>query len=246
MIICALFPRGFSVAAAEIFIAAPGVGTGTTNSIPPFAFEETGASSVRYQQVYSASEFRNELPEGGTISGLSFITDQRLGRAFHTGWPSVQINLSVTPRGPDSLSPVFAENIGGNLLTVRQGGMALSATGPLSATSRIEFQTPYFYNPSTGNLLLDIRIFEPPDLPPDPRNRASPMWAADNPFGPDTVSRVFAYDVNAISGTADSVGLVTHFAVTPVPEPSTAALAVVSVCVFALWRRRKKVLTEKQ
>jgi hypothetical protein len=34
----------------------------------------------------------------------------------------------------------------------------------------------------------------------------------------DAVSRVYAYDVNATTGIADTLGLTTYFVVTPVPE----------------------------
>jgi PEP-CTERM motif-containing protein len=232
--------------AAEIFIDAPGLGgPGNTSALQPFAFEQAGATSIRYQQVYSASEFRNELPQGGFISALIFASDYETGRNFITGWPSVQIDLSVAQRGADELSSVFADNVGADALTVYPNG-PLSLTGTAQGTtSRISFQNPYFYDPAQGNLLLEIRIFSPSGFPNDPFRRAGPLEAYDNILGSDTVSRVFAYDANATSGIADSIGLLTIFVATPVPEPSTTALTVLAISVFGSWLIRRRLASKK-
>ena len=51
----------------------------------------------------------------------------------------------------------------------------------------------------------------------------------------DSVSRVYAHDVNATTGTADTMGITTGFSITPVPEPSVYAL--VALALGAWWWR---------
>src|SRR5258705_9014825 len=70
--------------------------------------------SMRYQQVYDASQF-SSLPEsGGFIQHLILRIDgsYMVGQSASAIISNLQVNLSTTSRGPDSLSPVFAENVG--------------------------------------------------------------------------------------------------------------------------------------
>ena len=56
----------------------------------------------------------------------------------------------------------------------------------------------------------------------------------------DTISRVWAGDVNALSGTADTVGLTMLITFVPVPEPSTWALLLSGAAFVGAWRWRCK------
>src|SRR5687768_4301567 len=106
---------------ADVRIVAPNnFDTAEGNSTHwPFTFEEFGIGSRRYQQVYDASQFSAIGPQGGYIKELWFREGGRLGAGDTFEFlPSVQINLGVTPRVPDSLSPVFSENIGTAYSTV--------------------------------------------------------------------------------------------------------------------------------
>jgi len=230
------------VEGADITIAAPGTGrSGNVSALEPFALEDLMVPSMRYQQVYHASEFTREIPQGGFINALWFVVDQN-GRGGGAGYPAVQIDMAVTLREPDQLSTVFSENIGSSDATVYpQGSLEIGFPAPGSLiTQPIVLQNPYFYHPDTGNLLLDIRIFSQTLPPHSPNDTAGPMDAEDNLFGPDSVSRVFAYDVNATSGMTDSIGLVTVFRVTPIPEPSTWAMACVAAALAVYTVRRRK------
>lgn len=219
-----------SVRGADVIVATPGIGTGNTHALEPFALRELFIPSIRYQQVYAASEFLRDIPEGGIITELIFRSDEEVGRAFITAYPSIQINMSITSRSPDSLSFVFNENVGSQNTTVFPlGALTLGSGGAGTPNTSISLQTPYSYSPAKGNLLLDFMIFSP-ELPPiAPSTIAGRMDAENNGFGPDTVSRVFAYDVNATSGTADTIGLITFFRVTPIPEPPSSAIVVLGV-----------------
>ena len=60
---------------------------------------------------------------------------------------------------------MFADNIGTNVTTVFSGSLPLSsqyagpAGGPKAFDMVVNFTTPFVYNPSSGNLLLDIQDF---------------------------------------------------------------------------------------
>lgn len=225
---------------AEI-IGVPFAGSSGSYAREPFALVELGVPSCRYQQVYSASAFQGALPEGGLITGIYVSSDDQFGHGFGA-FLDIQIDMAVTPRGPDQLSTVFTENIGANLTTVfPRGELEVIAQGDgRGSPVYIGFASPFFYNPVVGNLLLDVRNIAIVPDPNIPMFRVGPLDAWNNAFGEvDTVSRVFAYDVNAVSGTADSLGLTTFFVVAPVPEPSTWAFFVLGISMMAAWRCRR-------
>src|SRR5207247_4807945 len=132
------------------------------------------------------------------------------------------VSLSTTLRGPDNLSPVFADNVGPDRVTVFTGSLGFGAAyqpgaSPQPLAENITLTTPFYYSPSQGNLLVDIRgvsghVFFTGDLD------------AESTTG-DAVSRVLAFSNLATTGTADTLGLVTGFNITVVPEPTAWLLA---------------------
>ena len=101
-----------------------------------FPFYCTAVSSMRYQQVYAASQ----VPSG-TISQVNFRPDEIFGAAFGpVTLSSVTMTLSTTTTAPGALDPVFANNVGADVITVRSGDLTLSSadTGgpPRNSTSR--------------------------------------------------------------------------------------------------------------
>jgi hypothetical protein len=176
-----------------------------------------GATTMRYQQVIAASEFFGVIPEGGTITYIEFRTDERFGTGFLTTFPSLQFDLSTTLRGPDQLSSLFANNVGSDNVTVQAGALTLFA-GPGADRTGFFVQTPFFYNPNAGNLLLDIRNFG---------GGNSTLFDAVGRFQ-DPVSRVYAFGVErAVAEHLDTLGLVVGFAAIPIPEPDSVVLLLV-------------------
>lgn len=227
-----------------IFYQVPAIGGGNSYALEPFGMEELAVPSMRYQQVYTASAFAGLPPQGGVITEIVFAADPVFSDWWSTTLPAVEVQMSVTQRGPDSLSPVFAENIGASSVTVYQRGLLQLSGIPGTPITRIVFQTPYLYRPADGNLLLDIRNYQQALSPIPPNQIAGPI-DAENMFG-DSVSRMFAYDVNAPSGTADSLGLVTNFRITPIPEPSTMALLFLAIGMVTAWSWRKQTNTRNR
>ncbi len=173
-------------------------------------------TSMRYQQVYAASE----IGLTGTITELRFRQDVGAGGGFGPNTiPHAIITLSSTTATPDSLSPTFALNVGPDVTTVYNGDLVLSSTSS-SASPRpfdlaIPVRAPFVFDAAAGNnLLLDVTL---------------PTCATTSPLDvqtafADSVSRIFALGACSATGTQDTEGLITQFTIQPSP-PSTGPRA---------------------
>jgi hypothetical protein len=216
---------------------------GNSNNEWPFR------DSQRYQQVYAASQFGS----GGLITQIAFRPDVTFGNAFSMTIANIQIDLSTTSATPDGLSDTFASNVGADDIVVYAGAFAVStsftgpASGPKAFDIIINLTTPFFYNPSLGNLLLDVRNFSgasllacPPVFP-----SCTSVLDAQATFG-DSISRAFSVPGGGVGSPTlfnkDTWGLVTQFTV--VPEPGSfgmLALSILSLVVFnCVVRMRQK------
>jgi hypothetical protein len=162
---------------------------------------------IRYQQVITATEFNGGA---GWIGQIRLRPDGASGAAFSETLSDIQINLSTSSKSPSTLNKTFAKNVGSDDTIVYQGALPLSsafsgaAGGPMAFDIIIPLQTPFFYDSSQGNLLLDVRNFS--------GGRTTQMDAQD---APDSTARVWSLDPNATTGnSADpfpSAGLVLQF-----------------------------------
>src|SRR5215813_9838898 len=133
---------------------------GNDNNFGPFF-----NNSVRYQQVYSASQFPSSTGPL-KITQIAFrpdgsVTDPSLIIRFD----SVRIDLSTTSRTPSTLSTLFASNVGADDMTVFNSFVFVNApvTGPPGGPkdfSVVFTISPFIYDPSKGDLLLDVTAFE--------------------------------------------------------------------------------------
>ena len=218
-----------AVAQASVVVpnSLSGVEGGGNNNFP---FDST--TSQRYQQVYAASQFGS----GGLITQIAFRPDGPLGHAFSLTIGSIQIDLSTTLASPDGLSSTFANNVGLNDTMVFSGPLALSsfftgpAGGPKAFDVIINLTTPFFYNPISGSLLLDVRNFS-----------GTPSGLAggfDSQFtSADSISSAYSDPLtNSVASTTASVtdteGLVTEFGI--VPEPGTIGLLAIGLLLVLL------------
>ncbi|HXJ57028.1 MAG TPA: PEP-CTERM sorting domain-containing protein [Verrucomicrobiae bacterium] len=208
------------------FPASPSSGSG----LPFFPFTDA-FPSVRYQQVYGAADFARV---GGPflITEIRFAGGVGAGARIDVNLPNVRIDFSTTSRNPDELSSVFADNVGSDSRVVYSGPLHFYDRALQRFDIRIPLPTPFVYDPHAGNLLMDVRNFQTVPFVDFPR----PMEAA-NVVG-DTVSRVYAADVNSASATGiDTVGLLTHFEVIQVPEPSQWALSLLGIAAAIVGAR---------
>jgi len=206
-----------------------------------------GANTMRYQQVYAASQF-GDMPAGGAlINGIGFRRDAGWG-TFSATLPAIQINLSTTAKAPDALSPTFAGNVGPDDTVVFNGPLALSSTAtgsPAPFDIIIPLTNSFFYDPAAGNLLLEVR-----------NSGGGNSSQFDSVLAPgDPVSRAYN-PVNFTTGSTDTVGLVTMFifggpVVTRQPQSQTVACgsrvifkaeAVGRPPLFYQWRRNESIV----
>jgi hypothetical protein len=217
--------------------AGPVLGTYNTANTLPFMANDSGTSSgtsIEYQQVYAAWAFSGPI----NIRSLGFFFASQFGGnpAILSGNYKISFSTASTTYTPvDILSPNLADNIGTPLQTFYSGTSisGMSPNGSLEYT--INGTTPYLYDPSQGNLLMDIYVTNQADEP-DPFTQGS--MQADR--SGEVMSR--AYAIANLGNGRDTIGLVTQF--NPTPEP--ASLTLLSLGALSLvgygWRRRKQAV----
>ena len=205
---------------------------GNANGRLPFGSNQ---STRRYQQVFAASEFPcPAVPR--RLTGLRLRPTETL-----EGTPSwiieVDIRLSTTSKAPDGLSTAYVVNVGADETVVYgPASLTLSTTNtgapPKDFDFVIPFQRDFLYDPTAGNLLLDVRILQF-DL------QVSNLFDAEA-SGTDGVSNVQGF--HPTIGAASTLGLVVQFTVDPGVVPAlrptgTAALVALLLAAGALLLR---------
>jgi hypothetical protein len=185
---------------------------GDSNNGFPFNITRFRLSSQRFQQVFAASEFAS-LSGPKRITQIAFRPDAYTGNAFSSTIWDIQINLSTTRAAPDGMSWTFAENVGPDDTIVFSGPMSLSSAdqgppeGPKDFDIVIDLQTPFPYDPSAGNLLLDVRNFS--------AGRTT-QFDAEFTFG-DPSSRTLSFACGGVNSSVaeflDTDGLVVQFTI---------------------------------
>lgn len=209
---------------------------GNGNSAP---FAISAGNTMRYQQVYGASDFTTGF--GGvprTITAIIFRPDSTAS-PFSGSIANIQIDLSTTSAAPDALSTTFANNVGADDTVVYSGALTLTSNAvDISGPNRgkqfdisIPLATPFTYDPSKGNLLLDVRNFS-----------GGQTQAFGSSGAVDTVSRLYSSNVNGATGSGDTVGLDTMFSGPGItPEPAGALTLVMGAsAMFTRIRRPKR------
>jgi hypothetical protein len=184
----------------------------------------------RMQQVYEASQFSAVGTGGGLIKAIEFHPES----TFAAGLSNLQVNLSTTAKAPDGLSSAFAQNVGTDDTIVF--GPAPMDLNNNQHPAAIYFSTPFYFNPTSGNLLLDIRNFSG-----DVFGGTGGSLDGELTIG-DSVSRIWG-EVNGSTGLiVDTFGYATSFLITPVPEPSSFTLLVLGIVPLGVcvWRRKRK------
>ena len=173
-----------------------------TNSQIPNAAEGLFSVVSRHQVVYEASQF----PSYPIVIGqMQWRPDIFTGKPItNTIISNIQINLSTTAKRADQLSSTFSENTGTNDTVVFSGTLALNTSlstlsnGTTVFDINVPLQTPFSYDPSRGNLLLDVRNFT---------GASESIYDNSTSSGSDGVSRVFStFDPNAITANASDTG----------------------------------------
>ncbi len=212
------------------------LGSANDGNCYPFNCNDSGSAtgqSIEYQQVFDATQFG----AGGNITSITFF-DQFLPGLGFANVPllsgSYTISLAVTSAAVGGLSTNLASNItsGEATFLVDAGDPGVGA-----GFSTLTFNgTPYFYNPASGNLLLDIVVT-------NQANVTSASYSPANGFDAEDAgtSTSRAYQIGTQAAVADGNGLVTAFDVSTsaVPEPGTYALMGGALVALAAWKKRK-------
>ncbi len=210
--------------------------------------------SSRMQQVYASSQFsaitspifiteisfRPPAASGGTTGGSAFGP---------TTINDVLINLSTTSAKPTSgagaLLSAFASNIGADETTVFNGDLTISSSNTVVNPDNnlrafdisIALTTPFLYDPTLGNLLLDIR---------NPSGGfTSNLDTEQGPTGVGifyrrlSISNINKTAVDAENGQLLSGGVITQFGYRPVPTPALLP-GLIGMGVAALRKRRSQ------
>jgi len=211
---------------------------GDSNNGFPFNLAEFSLTSQIYQQVYSSTAFGSGPI---LITGMDFRPDGNSddAAAFAATLSDISIDLSTTTAAVNGLSATFANNIGTDDTTVLPAGplsLSSSDTGPAGGPKNfdidITFATPFLYDPSKGNLLLEVLNFG---------GGSTTQFDAD--LASTVMSRVYSTTggVSSTTGSTDSSGLVTQFVFGPatstVPEPALPAVCGIGLAAIAFARR---------
>lgn len=117
---------------------------------------------VREQIIYSASEFP-AYPI--IVNEIRWRPDTSVVGPITATITNIQINFSTTPVQPDQLSPTFAQNIGSDNTVVFSGAMHVASSSTTLSNGTKDFdidfplQTPFLFDSSKGNLLIDLHNF---------------------------------------------------------------------------------------
>jgi hypothetical protein len=203
---------------------------GGAPNVAPFDIGNLHISSMRYQQMYDASQFGTIVTGGEYITQIAFRAAV-IDNDFSDTLQSIQFDLSTTAN--TDLSSTFADNVGIDDTTVFNGSWSFSSAGGAAGASVFDIvlnlTTPFFYNPANGNLVLDVRNFD----------GGYSAYFDDSYLAGEGISRVWSRDVSVSTAVGSDVeGLVTQFTFSPVPEPSSLVLITICSTAFAAWRKR--------
>jgi hypothetical protein len=196
------------------------------NNGPPNAFPWTSYLG-EYAQIYASSAFAGE----GLfrITDIAFsTTDNTMGltRTF-----DFSIGLSTTSALPGNPPTDYAAIRGPDFTNVLSGTRTFTESSNFSFDLVFHLMTPFTYDPSLGNLALDVVI------------NSSEGGGIFFQFG-DSTDTGRTYNNNGdptMAHVSDpNRGLLTQFTGDPVPEPSTLALAGVAGAALLGWRRWRK------
>ena len=204
---------GRLLAAGALFVCSlPAVTIGLPASDPNcFPFGGCG-EGTRYQQVYSASEFSGAI----TIGIINFFSVEPTG-SLPSGTFSFSLSTSANP--VDALDTVLFDN---NVGSDNQLFGVFDLTGQATPSILKFAGTPFVYDPTLGDLLLDMHI--------SGISGGGASFLARNDDAGGLFSRVHDF-----GGGFTGTGLVTEFlppevpsgddkGPTPIPEPHTLLL----------------------
>jgi hypothetical protein len=210
-----------SAAMAQVTVGTPTPGVGNCY---PFSCNDSGTSSgqsIDYYQIYSSSAFSGPI----TFDTVSF-SDAGFGGSGDLIGGTYDILFSTTTDPLGSSFPISPLSNTATFLNATLFGSA--STGGLTLTG-----TPYIYNPSDGNLVMEVIVTNQDVVP----NGSGNSYLAPDLSGGDATR---AYIVTGDVAKNDTTALVTTFSVSGVPEPATWALMLLGLLGIGYAVRRSR------
>ncbi len=189
-------------------------------------------AGATYQQIHSGAAF-GAGPI--TITQIAFASVPFAGGGPGTANFNFNLRLGTAATTVTTVSSTFSANRGVDFTTVFSGGITAMMTRTSMFDFVIDLTTPFTYNPSSGDLLLDVVINSPT------------MFSNGSLYFLTGASadarRVF--NVNpSLTGTVDTVSLRTRIEFTPaggaIPEPTTLLLLGTGLAGVATKVRKRR------
>ena len=222
-------------------------------------------SNTMYQQFYAADQF-------SALSGPQYITHIAFRPAVYTvndfpagfrppgdgPWPQrsvdytledIEFSLSTTTSAIDSLSTTFGDNTGVDETSVFRGAFRVVYDGSLEAANTfsviLELDRHFLYDPSMGNLLMQIELYSPhPNYDSDTDTYSPFFFQAVRNDG--VTERVYGSSGDEVgqmdvdyNNLLPHYGFVTQFKTSVVPIPAAVWLFG-SALVSLGWMRRQQ------
>lgn len=196
--------------------ASASITIGTPNGGNCFPFGCSGTPGTRYQQVWDSSAFDGAL----TISSIAFVVNS--GSALNGG--TFTLSLSTTASLVNGIDDMpFDDNVGADDTVIYSGTLA----GQFDGTTLLFDGFSFAYDPSAGNLLLDVNVVG--------SGGGGSFFEAMNG---DATQFSRAHDFGA---EFDNWGLVATFN-GAIPEPATWGLMIAGFGLVGYAARRRRTL----
>jgi hypothetical protein len=213
----------------------------------PVPFTGYGSTGSHDQVVYPSSQF----PGTENITGIQFRPYPGSSISSFTAGSfsisNVTISLSTTSaseQGTNELSTTYASNLGANNEVVYSGPLTLTTsdtTAPNGTTKLFDYsvnlQNTFTYDPSRGNLLLDVNI--PSGATVSGSGFGFVTFDELNDNGDGLASIVSTGGTVGVTGTYSTAAPIAQFTVTSVPEPATMGISCLGVLGVLARRKRK-------
>jgi len=160
---CVFVGALFSAAPAQATLTPTSLGTaeGNTSSRAPLHRDP-----LREQDLYAGSEF---VPTQLMITEIRYRRDSTFTPDHSNAYTAtfnegdIEIRMSTTSTQVDAMSTTFADNVGADELLVHNGPITITSTDTTANDPKpldiiIPLETPFLYDPSQGNLLVDFKI----------------------------------------------------------------------------------------
>lgn len=189
----------------------------------PFGYAASGFAGTDFKEIYAASAFPNTPI---TITGIGLFAQ---GGEYRFGTYTFYFSTTPSPAAWFSESPFSIITGADNQVF---GAYALSGAAP---TGEVIFDGgPFFYDPTEGNLLLDIQYSGPGGGDLSTGAKFDDSGSFNFPYAGETVGVSWDY-----GGSFFNHGLVTEFQTAAVPEPSSFLLLCGGLLVLIQNRRNR-------